>query len=132
MPYHELGKHLDALCDVNECQLLWGSHSDGGREADGLAQGELDVPRAWGKVDHQVVQLTCQAGRGAQLARQSDRPTVEGGCVCVPACALACMHVNVRVSEQCPSAHVRAHVYTVQRKRMCMLLSGRECVCECC
>ncbi len=41
------------------CSHLGRSDHHGGREGDGLAEGELDVPGAGREVNNEVVQLAC-------------------------------------------------------------------------
>eukprot|EP00955_Chlamydomonas_euryale_P045535 353182-Chlamydomonas_euryale.AAC.27 len=57
--HHELCKHADALCDVDECKALGRRHNDRGIKCHSLAQCQLDVPRARWEVHHKVVKLTC-------------------------------------------------------------------------
>mmetsp|Transcript_23435 Transcript_23435/g.69620 ORF Transcript_23435/g.69620 Transcript_23435/m.69620 type:complete len:212 (+) Transcript_23435:466-1101(+) len=56
--HHELCKHADALCDVDECKALGRRHNDRGIKCHSLAQCQLDVPRARWEVHHKVVKLT--------------------------------------------------------------------------
>lgn len=52
------GKHGDSFASIDEGDFLGSCDDDGPGEGDALDDGELDVTRSWGEVEHENVEFT--------------------------------------------------------------------------